>query len=138
MDISAKNVLEYWWRKIRTSEIPNMFDGFQDFASWSLKNGYKYGRRLRRIDNGAEYSPDNMEWVDVNVNSQSNEIEKQKAIAEWDAFIKPIRKQFKKELEQLQQIEEEEKIRQAQQVREFFRYEHPDLEREGIVFHDNS
>lgn len=134
MDESTKNVLAYWWSKIRTDEIPNRFDGFQDFASWSLKNGYKYGRRIRRIDKGAEYSPDNMEWVDVNGNSKSNKIAKQKAIAKWDAFIKPIRKQFKKELERLKQIEEEEKIRQAQQVREFFRYEHPDLVREGICF----
>ena len=134
MDKNTKEVLWYWWKKIRDSEIPKLFTDFQDFANWSMKNGYKYGRRLRRIDKGAEYSPDNMEWVDVNVNSQSNEIAKQKAIAKWDAFIKPIRKQFKKELEQLQQIEEEEKIRQAQQVREFFRYEHPDLEREGICF----
>lgn len=134
MDNNTKYILEYWWKKIRKSEIPNMFDGFQDFSNWSVNNGYKYGRRLHRIDKGAEYSPDNMEWVDVNVNSQSNEIAKQKAISKWDAFIKPIRKQFEKELEQLQQIEEEEKIRQAQQVREFFRYEHPDLEREGICF----
>jgi hypothetical protein len=134
MNKNTKEVLWYWWRKIRDSEIPNLFTDFQDFANWSMKNGYKYGRRLRRIDKGAEYSPNNMEWVDVNVNSQSNEIAKQKAIAEWDAFIKPIRKQFKKELEQLQKIEEEEKIRQGQQVREFFRYEHPDLEREGICF----
>lgn len=134
MDNNTKYILEYWWKKIRKSEIPNMFDGFQDFSNWSVNNGYKYGRRLHRIDKGAEYSPDNMEWVDVNVNSQSNEIAKQKAISKWDAFIKPIRKQFEKELEQLHQIEEEEKIRQAQQVREFFRYEHPDLEREGICF----
>ena len=134
MDKNTKEVLWYWWKKIRDSEIPKLFTDFQDFANWSMKNGYKYGRRLRRIDKGAEYSPDNMEWVDVNVNSQSNEIAKQKAIAKWDAFINPIRKQFEKELEQLQQIEEEEKIRQAQQVREFFRYEHPDLEREGICF----
>ena len=138
MDKNTKEVLWYWWKKIRDSEIPKLFTDFQDFANWSMKNGYKYGRRLRRIDKGAEYSPDNMEWVDVNVNSQSNEIAKQKAISKWDAFIKPIRKQFEKELEQLQQIEEEEKIRQAQQVREFFRYEHPDLEREGIVFNDNT
>lgn len=134
MDKNTKEVLWYWWKKIRDSEIPKLFTDFQGFANWSMKNGYKYGRRLRRIDKGAEYSPDNMEWVDVNVNSQSNEIAKKKAIAKWDAFIKPIRKQFEKELEQLQQIEEEEKIRQAQQVREFFRYEHPDLVREGIVF----
>ena len=134
MDKNTKEVLWYWWRKIRDSEIPKLFTDFQDFANWSMKNGYKYGRRLRRIDKGAEYSPDNMEWVDVNVNSQSNEIANQKAISKWDAFIKPIRKLFEKELEQLQQIEEEEKIRQAQQVREFFRYEHPDLEREGIVW----
>ena len=134
MENNVRRILEYWWKKISTSEVPNMFNDFRDFANWSLNNGYKYGRRPRRIDKGAEYSPDNMEWVDVNVNSQSNEIAKQKAIAKWDAFIKPIRKQFEKELEQLQQIEEEEKIRQAQQVREFFRYEHPDLEREGICF----
>jgi hypothetical protein len=137
VDNNTKYILEYWWKKIRKSEIPNMFDGFQDFSNWSVNNGYKYGRRLHRIDKGAEYSPDNMEWVDVNVNSQSNEIAKQKAIAKWDAFIKPIRERFLEDLELLEKIkkeEEEERIRKEKPAREFFRYEHPDLEREGIVW----
>lgn len=109
MDKSAKYVLEYWWKKIRKSDIPNLFTGFQDFANWSMRNGYKYGRRLRRIDKGREYSPDNMEWVDVNVDSKSSELVKQKAIAKWNRFIEPIRERYQEELDRLEEIEKQER-----------------------------
>jgi hypothetical protein len=134
MDKYTKDVLWYWWRKIRDSKIPNLFTDFQDFVNWSKKNGYKYGRRLRRIDNSLDYSPDNMEWVDLEMASPSSEIQNQRAIAKWNRFVEPIRERFRDELELLVEMERQKKIREEQQVREFFRYEHPDLVREGIVY----
>lgn len=138
MENNVRRILEYWWKKISTSEVPNMFNDFRDFANWSLNNGYKYGRRPRRIDKGAEYSPDNMEWVDVDCTSRhkSNEIANQKTIDKWDAFIKPIREKYRKELETLENMSRK-PLQEDKQVRECFQYEHPYLVREGIVFHGN-
>ena len=49
---------------------------------------------------------------------------KRKALAEkWDRMMQPIRERY---AEQLQEIESSKRI--------FFRYEHPDLVREGIVW----
>jgi hypothetical protein len=42
----------------------------------------------------------------------------------WEKMMQPLRKKYMK---QLRQIEENK--------RQFFYYEHPDLVREGIVFH---
>jgi hypothetical protein len=99
-----------------------------------MSNGYKYGRRLHRIDKGREYSPDNMEWVDVDVDSKSSELVKQKAIAKWNRFIEPIRERYQEELDRLEEIEKQERTQKEQPAREFFQYEHPDLVREGICF----
>lgn len=45
-------------------------------------------------------------------------------VRKWEKFMGPIR----------ERISEEHRTQKPQAQRDFFRYEHPDLEREGIVF----
>jgi hypothetical protein len=50
------------------------------------------------------------------------------AAANWDRCIGPIRKKYEK------QIKADQYQHQMATERQVFRYEHPDLEREGIVW----
>lgn len=139
MDRLTRGNLQYWWRKMTETGVPCLFDSSGEFAQWSVKNGYEYGKRLRRIDSKLEYSPDNCVWVDLpssgEQNSRSRKHTVQKLVAQWDDFVKPIRECYKVELEQIAMgkvtvnaVKEEPKKRQT------FCYEHPDLVREGILF----
>lgn len=50
-----------------------------------------------------------------------------KRARKWESIMQPIR----------ERMSEENKAQKPQVQRDFFRYEHPDLEREGIVFVGN-
>ena len=128
MDRCTRGNLVYWHR------LTMLFDSFSEFAEWSLANGYEYGKRLCRIDDQAAWSPENAVWEDK---SRVLDKREKKLVAQWDEFITPIRERFKRELAIIQA--EDERKRQEAMVSDdyrtvFFRYEHPDLEREGIVF----
>lgn len=83
MDIEISKLLYYWWRKMRESSIPCLFESFDEFCKWSVANGYQYGLRLRRIDQNLEYSPDNCTWSELQYSKKINQAEQQQYIDRW-------------------------------------------------------
>lgn len=139
MDRLTRCKLQYWWRKITETGVPCLFDSSGEFAQWSVKNGYEYGKRLRRIDRSLEYSPDNCIWEDVSTEpvkqSKYMEFEMKSCREQWDKFVTPIRERFKDELEQIANAEKTPRPEEDKPgVQKFWRYEHPDLVRGGILW----
>ena len=97
---------------------PMEWETFEDFMRW-CKGTYTPGTRLVRINDTKPYSPNNCKWETM----QLCEAYRRKLAAQWDAVMEPIRKRYRMQIA-------EEKANE----KEYFRYEHPDLVREGIVF----
>lgn len=112
------------WHRIRNMGIMVEFDNFDDFCGWAVSSGFQEGKILVRKSKAGPFSEDNLFWAQ---RQQPGETDDERA-ARWDAFVNPIREQHNKTLERLQ-----EEKRQAAKVT-VWRYEHPDLVREGIVF----
>lgn len=100
--------------RIRQMGISVEFDSFDEFCTWAKKAGYKDGTRLVRKNRNGPFSEDNCVWHET---EESDE----EAAARWDAFITPIREQYKAELEQL----EREKANCRKTT--VWQYEHPDI-----------
>lgn len=63
-----KNYKYYGAREIVVcNEWLDKENGFQNFAEWSLANGYADNLSIDRIDNDRGYSPLNCRWVDMSV-----------------------------------------------------------------------
>ena len=65
-------------------------DNIESFVDWSVKNGYKEGLQLDRIDNDGDYTPENCRWVTPkkNANNRISNVfitykNKTMSIAEW-------------------------------------------------------
>lgn len=46
-------------------------NSYEEFKRWSLKNGYKQGLSIDRIDNNSGYSPENCRWVTTYIQSRN-------------------------------------------------------------------
>jgi hypothetical protein len=111
---------------MRSTEIMVEFDSFDDFCAWAVSAGYQDGKKMCRKSKAGPFSADNCFFTDMGVRTWETEAEK--AAAQWDAFITPIREQHRETLERLN--EQNRKV----STTTVWRYEHPDLVREGIVF----
>lgn len=60
-----KNFKDYGGRGITVCE--EWLNDVQAFYEWSMKNGYKEGLTIDRIDNDKGYSPDNCRWTTMKV-----------------------------------------------------------------------
>jgi len=84
-NISYKN---YGGRGITICE--DWKNNFSSFYEWSMKNGYKEGLSIDRIDNNGNYCPENCRWTDKLTqanNTRTNHFitfcNQTKTIAEW-------------------------------------------------------
>ena len=124
-DNSEYNAINYVYTGIKGQKFPIEFEDFADFYKWSKESGWDYGKRLRRLDPEKGYTKDNCIWMDQ---LKAYKFDKtNERIKRWDDFVSRVR-------ENLKNLPPPTPVNQQRNGREFFRYEHPDLEREGICF----
>ena len=114
-------ILKLIWRQMQRSGYSIEFASPDDFILWA-RGKYDYGLTVERIDKHKGWSPDNCRFFDPRKEERSADYHKNIAVA-WERMMQPIRKKYAKQLAVIKNNE-----------RQFFRYEHPDLVREGIVF----
>jgi hypothetical protein len=117
-DAESVELMYYRYKYLVNKGYPMEWNNFDEFLLW-CKNGFQPGMALHRIDVNLPYGPNNCKWVPMT----GSEEYKKKMAARWDHIMTPIRERYK------QQIQET-----KNRKKEYFRYEHPDLVREGIVW----
>lgn len=67
---------------------------FKTFYDWSIKNGYKEGLQIDRIDNDKSYSPENCRWITrkENMNNTSKNVfitykNEKHTLSEWSDIV---------------------------------------------------
>lgn len=127
IDKATYSKFRYEWYRIQKTKVPVMFDNLNEFVQWCKDSGYVDGYRLYRIETDLPWKPGNMEWREFHLSPNTLKTHAD-LIKQWDDFIIPVR-------EMLANLPPEEprpvKVTHKPEV---FRYEHPDLVREGIVF----
>lgn len=128
-DNSEYNAIYYVYSGLKGQKFPIEFEDFNDFYKWSKESGWDYGKKLRRLNTSEGYSRDNCVWMDAE-KARRYDSRDDLAIMRWNDTVTRIR-------ENLKNLPPPMPVNQQHTGREFFRYEHPDLVREGIVFHEN-
>lgn len=114
----VENMYNRWMYLVKQGK-PTEWKNFEEFLRW-CKATYEPGTSLHRIDEVKPYCPTNCEWKPM-----TNSVQYRKHLADkWDRIMVPIRQRYEKQIREVQE-------KKAQQ---YFRYEHPDLVREGIAF----
>ena len=121
---------EYWplwyrYKQAKESGADVKFRDLDEFILWSQKAGYQFGMKLIRLDESEAWSKTNCAWVDNAPNSRTSLRIRKKLVRQWDEFITPIRERYK---------DWKPPEPPKPKAKEYFRYEHPDLVREGIVW----
>jgi hypothetical protein len=116
----AVRVLRIRWNALKASGSEVEFACFEDFLRW-CRGKWDYGRQLTRNDPAGPWSAENCRWI-TRSKDQSTISNMREIAQKWDEIMEPIRKRYRS---QLLAAKREEGV---------FRYEHPDLVREGIVF----
>ena len=57
------NNKDYRYYGARGVTVCEEWQSFRGFEAWALKNGYKEGLTIDRIDGTVKYSPDNCQWI---------------------------------------------------------------------------
>lgn len=125
-DKSDYNAISYAYARIKGTRYPVDFESLAEFYAWSKESGWDYGKKLRRLNADEGYSRDNCIWMEEEKVRKYDSID-DNAIKRWDDLVSRIR-------ENLKNLPPPAPVKEQPKGREFFRYEHPDLEREGIVW----
>lgn len=80
----------YKWYGERGVKLCEDWMAFKNFYDWAIKNGYKSGLTLDRIDPNGDYSPDNCRWVNMKIQQNNRRNNKllningvTKTMSEW-------------------------------------------------------
>ena len=122
----AVTVLYYRYRALCVSGEEVAWDNFDDFVLW-CSDKWGYGKYLVRDDESKPYSSRNCKWVNGNTDTAKKE-RMREFIKSWDNLTGPLRKAYAEELQMVSDG----------RSKQYFRYEHPDLVREGILFIGNN